>query len=344
MTSSRPAFSVVIPTYRRRSSLEHVLEALAEQEWPAGRLEVIVVSDGADDGSADLVRSFPAPFRLRLLEQENQGPAAARNLGLAKAEGSLVLFLDDDVIPSASLLAEHARSHAGNSNRVVIGTMLEPPGRLSAWVRWESRTVAEQYEAMMAGHWAPTPWQFYTGNASVRLEHLRRAGGFNTQFRRAEDIELGFRLERLGLEFVFNPAAAATHFAERPYRSWLASAHQYGRNDILFGKAAERVVTEFRYRHPLTRRLVFWGLRHPARARSLASRAKVPIRFADWLGWRRLSHQLCSATFNLNYWLGVSDELGSSFEALRLAGIGSPPGLLSRARSAVPIGSRGGRP
>jgi GT2 family glycosyltransferase len=344
MTASKSAFSVVIPTYQRRSSLERVLGALAGQKWPAALLEVIVVSDGADDGTADLVRSFPAPFRLQLLEQENQGPAAARNLGLTKAEGSLVLFLDDDVVPSANLLAEHARSHAGASNRVVMGTMLEPPGRLSAWVRWESRTVAAQYEAMKAGRWAPTPWQFYTGNASVRLEHLRRAGGFNTQFRRAEDIELGFRLERLGLEFVFNPAAAATHIAELSYRSWLASAYQYGRNDILFGKAAERVVSEFRYRHPLTRRLVFWGLRHPAQARGLVRRATIPIRVADRLGWQRLSHQLCSATFNLNYWLGVSDELGSPVDGLRLAGIGSPPGLLSRARSALPIGSRAGRP
>jgi GT2 family glycosyltransferase len=344
MTPSEPAFSVVIPTYRRRSSLERVLGALAEQKWPASRLEVIVVSDGADDGSAELVRSFSTPFRLRLLEQENQGPAAARNLGLAKAEGSLVLFLDDDVIPSACLVAEHARSHAGASNQVVMGTMLEPPGRLSAWVRWETRTLAAQYDAMVAGHWAPTPWQFYTGNASVRLEHLRRAGGFDTRYRRAEDIELGFRLESLGLEFVFNPAAAATHIAERSYGAWLSSGYQYGRNDVLFGKAIERVVTQFRYRHPMTRRLVFWGLRHPGRARSLASRAEIPIRFAGRLGWQRLSHQLCSATFNLNYWLGVSDQLGSSVEALHLAGKASRAGLLSRALSALPIGSRAGRP
>jgi hypothetical protein len=226
----------------------------------------------------------------------------------------------------------------------VIGTMLEPPGRVSAWVRWETRTVAAQYEAMIAGRWAPTPWQFYTGNASVGVEHLRRAGGFDTRFRRAEDIELGFRLQKLGLEFVFNPAAAATHIAQRSYRAWLRSAYQYGRNDILFDKADERVVAEFRHRHPLTRRLVFWGLHHPGGARQLARHAEVPIRFASRVGWKRLGHQLCSATFNLNYWLGVCDELGSRAEALRMAGIGSPPGLLSRARSALPIGTRVGRP
>jgi GT2 family glycosyltransferase len=339
-----PVFSVVVPTYRRRRSLERVLEALARQDWPPAAMEVVVVSDGADDGSADLVRSFPMPFSLRLVEQANLGPAAARNRGVEKARGRFVLFLDDDVIPSAGLVAEHSRAHGESGDRVVIGTMLEPPGRLLPWVRWEARTLAGQYEAMVAGHWAPTPWQFYTGNASVRREHLRRAGGFDARYRRAEDVELGFRLERLGLEFVFAPGAAGTHIAERPFSSWLESGYQYGRTDVLFGKAEERAGALFPTRHPLTRRLVRWGLQHPRSARRLASPAQAAIRVADRIGLPRLSHQLCSAIFNLHYWLGVADQLGSGREALGLAKLGSSAGLLSRARTALPIGARTGRP
>jgi glycosyltransferase involved in cell wall biosynthesis len=337
------AFSVVIPTYRRRASLEKVLHGLAGQQWPPDLLEAIVVSDGADDGSAEVVRSFPAPFPLYLLEQANQGPAAARNLGLASARGPFVLFLDDDVVPSPRLVAEHASAHGGAGDRVVMGTMLEPPGHLLPWVRWESRTLADQYAAMVAGLWKPTPWQFYTGNASLRLEHLRRAGGFDPRFRRAEDVELGFRLERIGLEFSFAPGAAATHIAERGFGSWLASAYQYGRTDILFGKGEERGAVEFRKRHPLTRRLVLWGLRHPSAARRLAGPAERAIRAADGLGRRHLAHQLCSAIFNLQYWLGVSDQLGSGAQALRLAGAGSRAGLLSRTRTGLPIGGRSHR-
>jgi len=339
-----PVFSVVIPTYRRRRSLKRVLEALAAQEWPPAAMEVVVVSDGADDGSAHLVRSFPMPFSLRLVEQANLGPAAARNRGVENARGRFVLFLDDDVIPSARLVAEHSRAHGESRDRVVIGTMLEPPGRLLPWVRWEARTLAGQYEAMVTGLWAPTPWQFYTGNASVRREHLRRAGGFDARYRRAEDVELGFRLERLGLEFVFAPEAAGTHIAERPFSSWLESGYQYGRTDVLFGKAEERAGALFPTRHPLTRRLVRWGLRYPRSARRLALPAQAAIRVADRTGLPRLSHQLCSAIFNLHYWLGVADQLGSGREALRLAKLGRPAGLLSRARTALPIGARTGRP
>jgi GT2 family glycosyltransferase len=283
------------------------------------------------------------PFPIRVLEQQHQGPAAARNLGLANAKGPLVLFLDDDVVPSPRLVAEHARAHGSAENRVVIGTMLEPPGHLQPWVRWESRTVAQQYREMLAGEWAPTPWQFYTGNASVRLEHLRRAGGFDTNYRRAEDVELGLRLARLGLEFIFNVDAAATHIATRSFQSWLDAAYQYGRNDILFGKGEERAAREFRKRHPVTRGLVLWGLRHRTAVRSVWPLAEAAILSMDALGLGALTSRLCSAVFNLRYWLGVADELGSATAALSLAQMASLPGLLSRARSALPIGLRSGR-
>jgi GT2 family glycosyltransferase len=333
-------FSLVIPTYRRRDSLRRVLAGLAEQVWPSNRLEVIVVSDGGDDGSVDLARSFSMPFPLRVVEQPNRGPAAARNLGVARASRPYVLFLDDDVVPSPHLVAEHARAHGTCEHRVVIGPMLEPAVRLQPWVRWEARALAEQYRAMEAGEFVPTPWQLYTGNASVKVEHVRRAGGFDATWQRAEDIELGFRLQELGCEFVFNPAAAGLHFATRSYGSWLDAAHEYGRNDIRFGKAGERVVGEFRHRHPLTRALIRRGLRHHRAASRLPALGGAAIRFADGLHMQRVTAQLCGAVFNLAYWMGVADEVGSAQAALDLADLGSLPGLLTRSRSSHPIGSR----
>jgi GT2 family glycosyltransferase len=342
---SAPFVSVIIPTYQRRASLERVLGGLALQEWDHDLLEVLVIADGSRDGSLEMARAHPMPFTLRALEQPNQGPAAARNLGLAHAAGPLVLFLDDDVVPAPQLVAEHVRAHAERSNRVVMGPLLEPEDeQLLPWVRWEARSLAAQYEAMTEGRWQPTPWQFYTGNASVGLAWLRAAGGFDPAYKRAEDVHLAFRLEKLGCEFVFNPRAAGAHFASRPYSSWLDAAYQYGRNDICFGKGEERAATEFRSRHPLTRALVRWALRHRKPVRRLPALTVVAIRAAEHLGLESLGHQLCSAVFNLQYWFGVSDLLGSAEGALALADLHAPAGLLSRVRSALPIGARGGQP
>ena len=137
---AQPTITVVIPTYRRRASLERVLGGLAKQAWPPERLQVLVISDGWNDSSVEMALALQLPYQLRVFEQANQGPAAARNLGLAQAEGDLILFLDDDVVPCVRLVAEHARSHNATPDLVVIGPMLEPPRPLLA--RHKSRLGA----------------------------------------------------------------------------------------------------------------------------------------------------------------------------------------------------------
>ncbi|MEE8138400.1 MAG: glycosyltransferase family A protein [Thermoanaerobaculia bacterium] len=84
--------SVVIPTHNRAELLRRALRSVEGQSRPAG--EVIVVDDGSDDGTGDLVRSqFP---RVRYLWQQNRGVSAARNRGIEAATGRWIAFLDSD--------------------------------------------------------------------------------------------------------------------------------------------------------------------------------------------------------------------------------------------------------
>jgi glycosyltransferase involved in cell wall biosynthesis len=68
-----------------------------------------------------MLRHYQAPFALRFVEQFCQGPAAARNKGVAHAEGSLLLFLDDDVEPTPVLIEAHVSAHQGRSEQVIMG-------------------------------------------------------------------------------------------------------------------------------------------------------------------------------------------------------------------------------
>ena len=331
LRSDLPAFSIVMPTYQRCRSLRRTLEKLAEVDYPHERLELVLVCDGCSDGSAEMVRSLRMPFAIRILEQPNLGPAAARNLALAHARGPYVLFLDDDVLASRRLLAEHARAHAArpDEERVVIGTLLPHAAARSPWVRWELDTVVRQYAAMDAGKYHAGPRQFYTGNASVHLDHVTAAGGFDVDFRRSEDVELAFRLKARGLRFVFSAEASGLHVAERSFGSWFDAAYQYGRNDIVVGLRRGRpdmlgaVAAEFWERNPLSRGLIRVMLRAPGGERALAPPAIVTAWLAQSLGAQRLSHALCSALFNLAYWHGISDELGGPDAASELIELGS---------------------
>ena len=80
-----PLVSLVVPVYNGERFLAEALESLFALEYEP--FEVIVVDDGSTDSSAEVARSFSA---VRLIEQENKGPAAARNSGLAAAGGEFL--------------------------------------------------------------------------------------------------------------------------------------------------------------------------------------------------------------------------------------------------------------
>ena len=162
-------------------------------------------SDGSTDGTDAFLDSLASPLAVTVEHQANAGPAAARNRGVDLATTPLVLFVDDDVIAQPELVAEHLASHGRASDLVVIGPMITPPDfRLQPWVAWEQAMLYKQYDALAAGRYEATHRQFYTGNASAPRARIVEVGGFDHRFRRAEDVELAYRLHMTGLKFEFN--------------------------------------------------------------------------------------------------------------------------------------------
>jgi glycosyltransferase involved in cell wall biosynthesis len=89
-----PYFSIVIPTYNRKDLIGRTLATIQSQtidEW-----EVLIVDDGSQDNTADVVRPFLSDSRFQYLPKENAERGAARNYGLARAQGDYVIFLDSD--------------------------------------------------------------------------------------------------------------------------------------------------------------------------------------------------------------------------------------------------------
>ena len=97
----KPLISVIIPIYNTGDSAVKLLDKLTKQSYE--NLEIICVDDGSKDGSFDLVAEFIRQSELKnknlnmtILRQKNQGAAGARNLGLKKASGKYVTFIDSD--------------------------------------------------------------------------------------------------------------------------------------------------------------------------------------------------------------------------------------------------------
>jgi GT2 family glycosyltransferase len=250
-----------------------------------------------------------------------------------------VLFIDDDVVPVTGMIERHLEHHRRESHMVVTGPMVEPPGlRLAPWLRWEAIKLQKQYDAMVAGLWAPTPRQFYTANASVRREHALRVGGFDECFTRAEDVEFAYRLADHGLSFRFDPAAAVLHEPDRSFSSWLRVPYEYGRYDVLMEQRGRRhihlAVSEERGRHPLNRLLPRWCVGRRWRY-AVVSMLAAAIRRTGPSAAERVQLALCSAAWNVQYWQGVADMSGRGAALWRDIGDGLFPRLAERTTDAM---------
>lgn len=311
--------SVVLPTYNRRTQLARVIEALGKQTLPADRFEVVVVSDGSADGTNEYLTTIVTPFELVPVLQENQGVAAARNNGVARARADLILFIDDDVVPVPELMEEHLKELGRDDEVVVLGPMLPPPDvKLSPWVMWEERMLEKQYRDMIEGRWAPTARQFYTGNTSLARRHILAAGGFDPNFRRAEDVELAYRLKDMGLHFVFNPQAVGYHYAERSFESWAKIPYAYGRYDVIMTHQKGQdwllptVLREFHGRNPLIRGLTRLCLHRPRLSQMAVGALKQVALLGDRARIELIPRYAYSGIFNLRHYQGIADELGGA--------------------------------
>lgn len=201
LTGDRPALhgSVVIPVFNRGDLLRLVLAELSRQTLTADAFEVLVCDDGSTSSLDPVVAEFvPLLPRLRHLRQANQGPAAARNLGVAHARGAVIVFLDSDVVPDADLVRSLTAALERHPEWQGAEARLVPTGGANTPV-WEApRTDA-------GGH-------YHTAGIAYRKEVLDAVGGLDEGFSMAacEDVELAYQVLRHG-PIGFVPEAVVHH-------------------------------------------------------------------------------------------------------------------------------------
>ena len=203
-------FSVVIPTYNRKPILAKCLRAMEHQVLRADTqvedYEIVVVDDGSTDGTVEWLQTEKFPH-VKLYEQNHKGAAVARNLGVEKAMGDTVIFIDSDLVVLEGFLQHHADAltkHYTSQGNDCVFTY----GRVVNTCNFEEPTsepfkVTDYSQAFFA-----------TGNVAIAKHWLIEAGLFDTQFTQYgwEDLELGVRLKNLGLKLVKCPEAVGYHW------------------------------------------------------------------------------------------------------------------------------------
>jgi len=178
--------------------------------------------------------------------------------------------------------------------------------------------LERQYDKFRSGQWKAGPNNLYSGNFSVRKEYLIQIGGFDEKFKRQEDVELGFRLEAIGLRFEFDAAADGIHRPERSFESWYTTPYLYGIRDVQMlrdkgqDQAMDLARKHYRQRSLLTRVVARGFIGRPILEPLLFGIIRPGIVMFDRIRLRPAALILCSLVFNLRYLQGMAHEMGGA--------------------------------
>lgn len=115
-----PLISIIIATYNSQRRIAGAIESILSSGFTD--YELIIVNDGSDDKTEEIVQSFITPGgKIKLITQENSGPGGARNRGVKAAAGEYVLIIDDDDELSQNALSFYAEAAQGKPDIIISG-------------------------------------------------------------------------------------------------------------------------------------------------------------------------------------------------------------------------------
>ena len=250
--------SIVIATYNRKSLLEKSLECLFRQNYPKDKYEIIVVDDGSTDGTEKMVKRKISPCKLKYLRHnKREGPSKARNFGISKVEGEVIIFIDSDILVPPQFISEHIKFHKKYKDVVVDGPAIN----------------TQRVEDVFNNRWGKLlaffdffGASFITANTSSRKENLIKAGLFDEEFGKGFgwfDRELGFRLKQIGMRRIKNRKAYAFHIKGKAINNFTElykKEEDRGVNATLYYKKhpLRSIKREVRFRYLWYDRLIFF--------------------------------------------------------------------------------------
>jgi len=198
--------SVIIPAYNAENVIKDCLISLLSQNYPKNNYEIIVVDDGSSDKTKEIVKNFK---NVRLIEQNHKGPAAARNLGVRKSKGDIILFTDADCVPSKNWIKFMTEPFKDKTIVGVSGTY-RTLNKNSLIARFAGYEIEERHEKMK---YEKTIDFIGTFSAAYRKNIFIKFGGFDENFPIAsgEDTEFSFKISEKKLKMVFEPRAYVYH-------------------------------------------------------------------------------------------------------------------------------------
>ncbi|MCB0630896.1 MAG: glycosyltransferase family A protein [Saprospiraceae bacterium] len=194
-----PLVSIIIPNLNNQERLAHCLEAVCQQSFRSGAVEIIVVDNGSTDHSTEVCRNYPVQL---LVETAHQSPYWCRNAGIAAARGSVIALLDSNCIPVNDWLAQGVNDLEKTKAAIITGPVL--------YSFSSKRTLAERIDYLysyISIEDLPHLTALSAGHLFFRKSLIDEIGYFLPHIRSLGDIEWTQRAYQQGHTFGFAEGA-----------------------------------------------------------------------------------------------------------------------------------------
>lgn len=226
-----PFASVVVPTRNEEKTIEQCLASIVAQDYPPGRLEILVVDGGSTDATRELVAHAAArsAVPIRLLENPGRVVPAALNVALAEAEGEFLVRVDGHSAPAPDYVLRCVRGNEEHDAALAGGWVRAVgKGRVSRAV---AAAFASPFSMGNAASWNPPAGPRDVASVpcgSYRIDALRAIGGFDEGQHANQDYEANYRLRRAGERIVLLPAVWFDYIPRGTFRALARQFARYG--------------------------------------------------------------------------------------------------------------------
>ena len=218
VVNNLPKVSVIVPAYNSEKNIANLIESLLGLDYPKELLEIIIVDNNSNDKTKDIVKQYP----VILLEENNiQSSYAARNRGIRKSNGEVIVFIDSDCIATPQWVKEGVKTLV-SENVDLVGGKVE-------FVYSKHKTPAELYDSITHMQNEIGIKEFKsatTANLFVKSFLFNEIGMF-PEVKSGGDGQWTHRATKNGFLLVYSPEAIVNHPA-RPIISLLKKNYRIG--------------------------------------------------------------------------------------------------------------------
>jgi glycosyltransferase involved in cell wall biosynthesis len=224
-------YSVIVPSYNRQEEIEELLQSFTALDFDPKRMELIIADDGSQDETSRIVESFQnrLAFPLHFYSQKNQGPGAARNMGMEKARGDFYIFIDSDCTVPPDWL-RNIDHHLQQEKADAFG------GRDSFLPNFPDLLKAINYSMTsfittggLRGRKGKKLAKFYPRSFNMGLsgELYLKIGGFGS-LRHGQDIEYSYRIIKSSARLIYINDAVVFHKRRTSIKKFFRQVFNWG--------------------------------------------------------------------------------------------------------------------